>query len=98
MEVTCKLVTTKVLAKYQCLIWVEIGNGWGFKPLSITVTSNISSVEVWVSLINSRLRIGAEYCRLLFILFTGSMWYLRFWWVDETFGYQISVDTGRDQE
>ena len=98
MEVICTLVTKKVLEKLQCLIWFDFGIGWAVNILSLTVTSNFSSIEVWVSLINSWLWIGAENCRLLFILFTGRMWYLRFWRDDEILGFQVSVDTGRDQE
>ena len=63
--------------KVRCLIWVKAGIGWGFNPLKFTVSSNFSSVEVWITPVISRIRVTVEYCRLLIFLFTGWMWYLR---------------------
>ena len=77
VEVNCKLYTTKGLGNVWSFIWIEVGIEWRFNPMNFTVTSNFSSVEVWVSLVNSRLRVIGEYRRLLFVLFAGRMWYLR---------------------
>ena len=77
VEVTFRLVTTIALGYVRLLLWVEVDFAWVFDPMSFTVTSNFSSVEVGVSLVNSRLRVIGEYCTVLFVLFTGRMWKLK---------------------
>ena len=68
----CRFVTTNGQGKIRCSFWVDVGFGWAFICFNITVSSNLSSVVVWVNLFSSRLRLLKGYCRLLSIIFTGS--------------------------
>ena len=67
----------------RCLICVGVGIRWRFYPMKFTVIPNLSSVEVWVSPVNSLLRVLVKHCSLLFVLFVERTWYLKSclgWW------------------
>ena len=64
--------------KNWMIFWVEVVIRWGLNPLNRTFISNFSWVVVWIDLCSSRLQRKVEYCRLLFIMFTGRLCYLKY--------------------
>ena len=98
VDVNCELVTTKRLGKVRCLTWVEVRIWRGFNPINLTVISNFSSVEVLVSLVGSRLRLVADFCRLLFFCLQEGCDISDLVQNDLIFEYTIRADKCREQE
>ena len=91
MDTICKIYTTTGPKEVQCLIWVEVGLRLACIPIIFTVTSNFNSLVVWINLFSSPLRVILKFCRLLCILYTGGVWYLKACSDDWIVDYQLSV-------
>ena len=96
MEVNCKPPTTNGMGKVRCLLWVEVGTGWGFNPLILKVLSKVNSVVIWGNLFGSQLQV-IVYWRLFLFCLQEKCDISDLVWDEKIFDYQVSVDSDMDQ-